>query len=961
METILQKSNRRLSSCVSLLIAVALLAAASVAGNASQSLTSAPAPRISSEIANSARTQLRGSLHPLAQPKYDTGRLAASTQLKGISIFFSRTTAQEADLRLLMTAQQDPTSPLYHQWLTPEQFASRFGMADSDIAKVQSWLEQQGFSVDSVARGKDIIRFSGNAGLVESAFSTEMHTYTITVGGKAEKHFAPSTALSVPTALAGVIFGVRDLDNFRPRSHMKVVQANQIRPQFTEGSGDHDLAPGDIATIYDINPLYNSGITGEGQTIAIVGQSDVNLSDVASFRSAAGLPALAPTKILVPGTGAAFFSAGDESESDLDLEWSGAIAKAAQIDFIYAGDTSSGGAFDSLVYAIDQRIAPIISSSYGDCETDLGATLETVFEQAAAQGQTIIASSGDEGSTDCFEDTDLPVIEEGSLAVDYPASSPNVTGVGGTQFNGDGSGAGSYWSSSNSSSNSSATSYIPEVVWNEDSSANGLSASGGGESALFAKPAWQAGTGVPADGARDVPDIAIDAANDHDPYLFCSSDVGSQGVNGPCTNGFLNSSSATTLAGGTSFSAPIFAGILALINQKQNSNGQGLINTILYQLAANSSVYASAFHDITSGNNDCTAGSGFCLSTDGFSANAGYDAVTGLGTIDANNLAAAWPASAPGTQPSLAGSVTTITASATAPALSQSVTLTVKVAASSGAGTPSGTVSFTVDGTVVSSQTLASGSATFSTQFTAAGNHIVQASYSGDSTYAASNASVSINVLSTAGSFTISPATSTVTVSSSTTCSNSALDGNKANAYCDVITVTPSGGYAGAIDFQATTTNATLAQEGCWNWDQATVSGGTVTSGTIYISVNSSFCSQAGVPMTGSHRPNQRFKLVPKTTASQPSTASSTRAGIWTISLLVIAMIGFRARRMRGFAAILFIAAISFGISACGGGGSGSTPVNPTPPGSGVSVIVTGTDTVSPSLTATTTLSVTVQ
>ncbi len=971
MKTFAQRLRHHLFLPLSLSVSVLLATAAPIAQAVGQA---APAVRIAAEISGSQMTALPNSKHPLALAQFDTGRLSPATKLQGISLYFSRSESQEADLKALMAAQQNASSPLYHQWLTPDQFAARFGMSDADIAKVQAWLEQQGFSVDLVSRSKNMVRFSGTSRQVEAAFATEMHSYSVKTSRGVESHFAPSTVLSVPSALAGVVEGVRNLDNFRPRSHRKAMPLGVAHPNYTDGSGGHELAPADIYTIYDITPLYNAGITGTGQSIALVGQSDVDLTDIANFRTAAGLPATTPTKVLVPGSGAPFFSSGDETEGDLDLEWSGAVAKSANLEFVYTGDNPNFGAFDAIVYAIDQRIAPIVSSSFGDCELDLGgSTLETNLEQAAAQGQTVLSAAGDDGSTDCFPDTNLPTAEQGALAVDYPASSPNVTGVGGTEFAGDVSASGTYWNSSNGSGGGSAIEYIPETAWNDDSTCKSdasspLCATGGGASSLFAKPSWQTGTGVPADGARDVPDVALDASNVHDPYVYCSSDIVATGVTGSCSSGFLDSTGKNlTAAGGTSFATPIFAGILALINQKENSTGQGLINPTLYSLASNATVQPLAFHDITTGNNDCNSGSTFCLtsgSSSGFSAGTGYDQVSGLGTVDANNLAMAWVAATGGMQAGLAGSVTTVTVPGSTVALSTPVTFTVKVAPISGGGTPSGTVNFTLDGTVVASPTLSGGSATYSATFTAAGNHILEANYSGDSTYAASVGTASINVLSTAGSFSFSAATTNVTISSSTTCSNSALDGNGLNTYCDVLTVTPAGGYSGTVDFQATTTDPTLASEGCWNWDSATLNGSGTASGTIYISVNANFCGTTGsLPVTGNRRPNQRFKLVPKTTAelqhsSLPS--QSSRAGLWSISLLIAALVGFRVRKLRGLAAFGLLVALGFGLSACGGGGSGST--TPTPGGqTGVPVVVTGTDTVSPSITSSVTLSVVVQ
>jgi subtilase family serine protease len=242
------------------------------------------APRIRSEISNSAMSPVKGSLHPLARPEFDTGRLPADTRLNGISVVFNRTAAQEADLNNLIAAQQDPASPLYHQWLTPDQFAARFGMAESDMEKVQGWLEEQGFSIDSVSRSRNLIRFSGSARQAESAFATEMHTYNV----NGEKHFAPSTQLSLPSAIAPTVLAVGNLNDFRPKARVVYRKNLRPRPGFTSGvSGDVFFAPGDIATVYNIKPVYSSGFTGSGQKIAIVGQSAVALSDIENFQNAA--------------------------------------------------------------------------------------------------------------------------------------------------------------------------------------------------------------------------------------------------------------------------------------------------------------------------------------------------------------------------------------------------------------------------------------------------------------------------------------------------------------------------------------------------------------------------------------------------------------------------------------------------------------------------------------------------
>src|ERR1700740_2169876 len=225
--------------------------------------------RIQTQVSGSEMSVLKGSLHPLAQAQYDAGAMPADPRFSGMTIVFSRSDAQQAALDALLAAQQDPASPLFHQWLTPDQFAAQFGMAQSDIEKVQTWLEQQGFSIDSVGRSRNMIHFSGSVGQVEQAFQTQMHYYNV----EGAKHFAPSTELSLPNALASTVLAIRDLDNFKPRGMHIPVSA---RPSFTSGqSGSVFFAPGDIKIAYDMNPLLSQSINGSGQSIAIMGQSAI--------------------------------------------------------------------------------------------------------------------------------------------------------------------------------------------------------------------------------------------------------------------------------------------------------------------------------------------------------------------------------------------------------------------------------------------------------------------------------------------------------------------------------------------------------------------------------------------------------------------------------------------------------------------------------------------------------------
>jgi len=594
-----------------------------------------------SELSDTNRVTMYGNVHPLARAQYDQGRVPGSMPMRRVTLVFNRTAAQQSELETLLKQQQDRSSSNYHKWLTPQEYAARFGLSESDIERVTDWLEARGFTVVEKANGRSFIVFSGSASQVESAFVTELHHYKL----DDETHVANATEPRVPSALSSVVLGFRALNDFRPRPrHAVVRRMSSVRSEFTSSiSGNHFLAPDDFATIYDLKPLYDKSLDGTGQSIAVMGQTDILQSDVQKLRSVSGLPANTAQVVLVPGSPDPGVVQGDITEADLDLEWAGAVARNASLIFVNSGN----GVFDSMQYAIDQNLAPVISISYGNCEHNFTnsevSTLTALLQQANAQGITVSAASGDSGAADCdFPLTSRQVVRSAThgLAVDLPASSPFVTGVGGTQFN-EGSNASSYWSSVNNSLNGSALSYIPEVAWNETATelANGgsIAAGGGGASTLFPKPSWQSGNGVPNDSARDVPDISLNAAVTNDGYLICSQ--------GSCVNGYRAADSTLTVVGGTSAGAPAFAGIVALLNQSTGTR-QGNVNPILYQLAATSS---DAFHDITSGDNKvpCTAGSTGCPNGGqiGYSAAAGYDLATGLGSLDAYRLVTEWNSS----------------------------------------------------------------------------------------------------------------------------------------------------------------------------------------------------------------------------------------------------------------------------------------------------------------------------
>jgi subtilase family serine protease len=628
--------------------------------------------RITQAIDDRETRQLRGNVHPQLQHATDQGRMDGGLKMEGVSLVFKRTAAQEAAVEKLLAEQQNTSSPNYHKWLTPEQYADRFGLSNADVARVVAWLQAEGFTVNRVARGRTQVWFTGSVSQIETVFRTEMHRYTV----KGEPHFANAVEPAVPAALAELVLGVHNLSDFRPRarSHVRKISAEEVKSNFTSSvSGSHFVAPDDFATIYDVKALYTAGFDGTGQRIAVAGQSAINTTDIDAFRSAAGLPARTAanfTQTLVPNSGTSTVFTGDVGESSLDLEWAEGVAKGVSETFVYVGNSQNTTVFDAFLYAIDNNLAPVISMSYGNCEQNLPSSFLTTVQQetqrANVQGQTIASASGDFGAADCGNPGNDPSVLPATtgLAVDIPGALPYVTSVGGTSFSGDLNGAAStYWNGTNNGNNGSALQYIPEVTWNDTALVNALSASGGGASVLFSKPSWQTGTGVPADGQRDVPDVSFAGDPNHDGYLLCATDSAAPQPTLPCTSGFRDTNGNLNVAGGTSFGAPGFAGVVAILNQKTGSR-QGNVNPTLYALAT---ADVGAFHDITTGTNivPCQVGTPDCPTTGaaqyGFSAGTGYDQVTGLGSIDAAKLVNNWSSGNPTTADfSLYGNVVTI-------------------------------------------------------------------------------------------------------------------------------------------------------------------------------------------------------------------------------------------------------------------------------------------------------------
>jgi uncharacterized protein (TIGR03437 family) len=612
---------------------------------------------------------------------------------------------QQAALDRLLQEQQDPASPNYHRWLTPEEFGDRFGLSSGDYAKVLSWVESQGLHVENRARARNWVAFSGTEPRVRSA-------------------------LKIPEAVSKLVSGIRGLDNFSKPSASPA-------PELTNGAGTHFLSPDDWATIYDVTPLYSMGIDGSGQRIAIIGRSDMNQSYIDAFRARFGLPPTTIEQHLIGPDPGITNAAG---EAALDLEWSGAIARKATIVYVYANTFN-----DAAQAAIDQNLAPVMSQSFGTCEPETSVGSRAMAQQANAQGITWMVSSGDSGGAGCdphgfFNSTAGLMPASLGLAVSLPASFPEVTAVGGTQFN---EGSGNDWNPTSAPTGGSALSYIPEVVWNE-TGAGGLLASGGGASVYFPKPVWQTGPGVPNDNARDVPDISFSAAGMHDGYTVINA------------NG-------NVVTGGTSAASPSFAGVVALLNQYVVSNGLqsapglGNINPALYRLAQNTT---NVFHDITQGNNmvPCAQGSPNCTTgTLGFAAGPGYDQATGLGSLDVFNFITQWK-SAAGSQP--AATTTTLTINPASITLGGTVQLTATVTPSAATGS----ITFAVGRTVLGSAALVNvaGVAMATLTVTGAvlpvGNPTVKATYGGDGAFNGStgSATVAVNAAASGSLVTIS-------------------------------------------------------------------------------------------------------------------------------------------------------------------------------------------------------------
>ena len=509
----MQKSSRIcVRSFSSLIVLLALLALVGESF-AEVRTTIAPQVRITKPLSNAKRTTLFGHTPKALNRASKLGRVDPGTPAQHLILALKSSQQQEREARRVIDEQQDKRTVNFHQWMTPEEFGAHFGVHDSDVENVKAWLSSQGFSVESVAKSKRAIQFSGTIGQLENAFQTEMHYFLMPNG---ETHVSNDRNITVPEALSPVIAGIPTLNNLFRRTHQTPVahySRMKLGPKFSNGANcgnpannDCFVGPGDFATIYNTAPLLAAGINGSGVTIAIVGRSDILMSDVQTYRQLFNLPVNDP--IFIHAGQDNGIEPGDDGESDLDVEISGGIAPNATIKFVIGTPTFLvDGITNSIQYIIENNVADIMSTSYGDCEANEGAGGNAfnsqMFEQAAAQGISIFVADGDNGPAECDDSNDNNEVL--GYAASAEGATPYGVSVGGTQFN---EGAGTYWSNNNNPLNlSSALSYIPEYPWNEAKGANptstppadlaGLWSGSGGISAYYLTPSWQRGPGVP--------------------------------------------------------------------------------------------------------------------------------------------------------------------------------------------------------------------------------------------------------------------------------------------------------------------------------------------------------------------------------------------------------------------------------------------------------------------------------
>ena len=778
---------------------------------------SGPAPRIRDLVEESSLTTLKGGVPLFARAQFDRGEAAASTQLTHVRLVLSRSSEQQAALDKFMAELQDKSSANYQKWVTPEQFGKLYGPTDSDIAAIVAWIESRGLTVEAVSPGRTNIAFSGKVKQVEEALHTPIHSFEM----NGEAFVSNVTEPRIPTALTPVVTGVARLNTIKPKPHHVPGKAGKFDPrlgrlvpvnsgaaggaraQYTTGTGTSNdpyflyLVPGDAATIYNapnsLNANFSTGgsYTGKGVTIGIGGDAAIQASTVMGYQNRFTGAANGVTITNIDGVTAN----GDTDEGYIDTELASGLAPGAAIHFYAA--TSVDLAIER---AINDNAVDIFSLSFGACEQGLttadNALINSRWQQAAAQGIAVTVSSGDSGSAACDDPLQVYSAQYG-LKVNGYASTPFNVAVGGTDLAGLLSSFTTYADTVNSAGNlfRTATSYIPESTWNNspvndfglsanvpyfDSSHNSNIVAGGGGasncstnadatgvcSSGYAKPSWQRGTGVPADSARDLPDISLMSGNgvDSSAWLVCTDD--------PVTGGSARYNCAAQTDnsfffngfGGTSTATPAFAGILALVQEKTGGRlGQSAKE--LYDLY-NGTNGSAIFQDVTQGNisvvcvaasTDCSRNSARWYFLTGYDATPGYDLATGLGSVNATELVNSWSTS-------IGSGASTVTVAPSVAAVGIDQGLTVVVTVTGSLGMPFGTVTLTGGGYTSPSQALLDGSSTFTIAAgsLAKGVDSLIATYSGNVSYASHTGTASVTVNALTPMVTVTPSASSL-------------------------------------------------------------------------------------------------------------------------------------------------------------------------------------------------------
>jgi len=686
--------------------------------------------RMAGDWRSTAAVAIPDSVPPVYRTALDQGSAPPNQRLDRMLLLLAPSAVQQQALTTELGNLQNPASPNYHRWLSPASFADAYANSPSDTAAISAWLQSQGFKVAPLPAGRGWIEFSGTVAQVEQAFQTQIDTVATAAGTRA----VLTSGISVPAALSPLVQGLVSLDGAlslpaqtTPRPIVSAVAelAAQTSPAIAEA-----FTPQIVTQLLRLDSLSASGINGAGQTIAIAARSNIVNTDVDAFRSAFALPAM-PLKIVLNGEDPGL--TGDQGPATLAASWAGAAAPGAQIILVPAATTAATDGMDlSLAAIVDQVLARTVAVGYSSCEAGMSAAHQAfysaLYQQAAAEGISVIAASGDSGASAChLAGSDTPV--SSGYAVNALASTPWNTAVGVAAFGEVGPSAGNKALS----------------AWSPASAADPAYAGGGGSSAFYAAPAWQpipAKLSGEATHTRLLPDVALPTAID-------------TGVNHGlafCLSGSAAASSGCTLvrSGGSSAAAALFAGIAALVAQKNGTQGNLAPN--LYALGNRSGV----FNDVQQGGAQlkCAAGSPGCGATEqiGYTAATGYDLATGLGSIDGSALVNQWAVSPQvGTDAvnvSLVISPTQINATYNPSAL---ITLSSTVLSLTGHGTPTGTVTFFDNSTAAAisapSALDGTGTATLTTEgvFAAGGNEMV-AIYNGNTTYESVTSTPPINI-----------------------------------------------------------------------------------------------------------------------------------------------------------------------------------------------------------------------